>query len=98
MYLPKPQPPGFAELNAGRPDHERRTGGNLCFPNVVTKAQEHALEGRLLGLSPINAQQVLDELAGRMKTSQVRDPVRYCAGLVERLKRGEFQPDHSASS
>jgi hypothetical protein len=38
-----------------------------------------------------DAQQVLDELAGRMSSSQVRDPVRYCARLVERFKRGAFR-------
>jgi hypothetical protein len=37
-----------------------------------------------------DAQQILDELAGRMTSTHVRDPVRYCARLVERFKRGEF--------
>src|SRR6476659_512987 len=82
-----------AEPNGGPAEHGHRTGGDLCFPNVVSKGQEHALKRQLMGLRPIDAQQVLDELAGRMRASQVRDPVRYCAGLVGRLKRGEFQPD-----
>jgi hypothetical protein len=44
-------------------------------------------------LSHDDAQQVLDELAGRMDAMRVHNPVRYCAKLVERLKRGAFHPD-----
>ena len=48
---------------------------------------------RLDDLSIEEAQQVLDGLAGRMKTTQVRNPIRYCTVLVSRMERGQFQPE-----
>jgi hypothetical protein len=52
-----------------------------------------ALARSLDRLKPEDAQQILDELAGRMHAAQVRDPVRYCARLVEQFRRGEFELD-----
>ena len=48
------------------------------------------LAKQLTALANNDAQQILDELAGRMNATAVRDPARYCARLVERFKRGEF--------
>ena len=36
---------------------------------------------------------MLDELAGRMAVTRVKNPVRYCAVLIERMRRGEFVPE-----
>jgi hypothetical protein len=36
--------------------------------------------------------QLLDELAGRMNTAQLRDPIGCVARLLERPRRGDFQP------
>ena len=38
-------------------------------------------------------QQVLDELAGRMKIVRITNPIRYCVALIERIKRGQFTPE-----
>ncbi len=62
----------------------------LCFPKAVLKRKREALATQVGLLSFDNAQDVLDELAGRMKATRVRDPVGYCARLVERLKCGQF--------
>jgi hypothetical protein len=59
----------------------------------MSPALQDALMRLFTGLSLEQAQQVLDELTGQMKATRVRDPVRYCARLVERFKRGEFQLD-----
>jgi hypothetical protein len=56
----------------------------------MTAKQQDSLAKQLTGMATDDAQQILDELAGRMNSSDVRDPVRYCARLVERLRRGEF--------
>jgi hypothetical protein len=69
----------------------RSDGSDLCFPKALSTAQRQALAQQLIGLSAGSAQQVLDELAGRMEATGVRNAVGYCARLVERLKRGEFQ-------
>ena len=44
-------------------------------------------------LTDDQAQQVLDELSGRMAIAQVKNPLRYCATLIERMRRGEFLPE-----
>jgi hypothetical protein len=73
-------------------DPRSRSGGSdLCFPKILSTAQQQTLRRQLIGLSVESAQQVLDELAGRMDAKGVRHPVGYCAKLVERHKRGEFQ-------
>lgn len=63
----------------------------LCFPKCISPAQQQALAKQLTALANDDAQQILDELAGRMNATLVRDPVRYCARLVERFTRGEFR-------
>ena len=44
-------------------------------------------------LNRAQAQEVLDELSGRMAIAQVRNPLRYCTTLIERMQRGEFLPE-----
>ena len=71
----------------------RGGGRELCFPKTVSEAQRQALEKQVAGLNHDNAQQVLDELAGCMASKQIHNPIRYCAALVARLRRGRFQPE-----
>jgi hypothetical protein len=82
-----------AELGASPGDAQAVR--SLCFPEGLTAAQQESIATQMTSLSACEAQQVLDELAGRLNLKPAReriyDPVRYCAGLVERFKRGEFQ-------
>jgi hypothetical protein len=39
-----------------------------------------------------DAQRILDELGGRMDTTEIRHPIRYCSELVRRFQHGEFEP------
>ena len=87
-------PPAFAAGAAARMKQTPGRGsGELCFPKTVSEAQCRELEKRVAGLTREVAQQVLDELAGRMAVEQVRNPIRYCAALVASVRRGEFQPE-----
>jgi hypothetical protein len=87
-----PKQPLQRSHDAIPPDVRSRSGrSDLCFPKASSLAQRQALAQQLIGLSVGSAQQVLDELAGRMEATGVRNAVGYCARLVERLKRGEFQ-------
>ena len=70
-----------------------RGGGELCYPKSLTPAQRQALHGRLAVLTQDQAQQILDELSGRLVIAQVRNPLRYCAVLIRRLQRGKFAPE-----
>jgi hypothetical protein len=72
-------------------DYQARRGGtDLCFPKTLSKIEERELCSHLALLSHEAAQQVLDELAGRMNTTVVRNPIRYCLSLIDRLERGLF--------
>ena len=68
-------------------------GGDYIYPKNLNPKQREALRDRLAGLTQDKAQQVLDELAGRMAITQVKNPVRYCASLIARTQRGEFLPE-----
>jgi hypothetical protein len=93
--LVDPTPPLLPHPDANQNASDRaaagaRGGGDLCFPKSVSKAQRDALQARLSKLSREQAQLVLDELAGRMNTTQVRNPIGYCAALIERIESGDF--------
>jgi hypothetical protein len=83
-----PQPP--------RPKRNERLeavgGSGLSFPKGLNPAQCEALRAQTADLASTQAQQVIDELAGRMEVAEVKDPIRYCATLVQRVRRGEFVP------
>jgi hypothetical protein len=68
-------------------------GGDLVYPKTLTPGQRGALQNRLAVLNHDHAQQVLDELSGRMAIAQVKNPIRYCAALIESMQRGEFAPE-----
>lgn len=68
-------------------------GGDLFFPKDLTAGQRHVLRERLTVLTPGQAQQILDELAGRVAIAQVKNPIRYCATLIVRMQRGEFESE-----
>jgi hypothetical protein len=91
---PPPPPPAYAAGAAARMKQVQRGGGRgLCFPRTVSEAERQALEQQVAGLNHDNAQQVLDELAGGMAVKQIHSPIRYCAALVERFRRGQFKPE-----
>ena len=87
-----PLPPHHEEKQNGtdRAVDGSNGGGDLCFPKTLSKAQRQALRAQLRKLSRESAQLVLDELAGRMNITHVRNPIGYCATLVERTQRGDF--------
>lgn len=47
----------------------------------------------MIGVKLDDAQQILDELAGKMAHAKVHNPIRYCVALVEKHKRGQFVPE-----
>jgi hypothetical protein len=83
----QPPPPAVHRTIGPRPPGG---GGDLIYPKALTPAQKQALQERLAVLTQDRAQQILDELSGRMAIEQVKNPVRYCAALIERMERGEF--------
>ena len=73
--------------------YPRGGGGDLCYPKSLTPTQREALCDRLSVLTHGQAQEILDELSGRLAIAQVRNPLRYCAVLIRRMQRGKFVPE-----
>ena len=69
-------------------------GSSLIYPKQLSP-KEVALAIRKLGsLSPMLAQEVLDELAGRLNAHSVRgSPLSYLRSLIERAEAGTFTPE-----
>lgn len=71
-------------------------GRPIFFPNGLTESERASMDQALQALEPELAQAVMDELAGRMRINQVREPLRYLARLIERAKAGTFTSELSA--
>lgn len=91
--LEPPLPPPAPDRTTGPCPPAGSGGGDLLYPKNLTPRQRRALQDRLTILTDDQAQQVLDELSGRMAIAQVKNPLRYCATLIERMRRGEFLPE-----
>lgn len=94
---PKPQPRDEAHtrLQPGvdRDDSGRGCGGDLWFPEGLTPMQRRGIGNHLAHLDRAAAQQLLDELTGRMRIDKIKSPIRYFSALVSRWQRGEFAPE-----
>jgi hypothetical protein len=77
--------------DAGSTDGKQGSRGELCFPKAMSDAQKHELAVHLRQLSRQQAQDVIDEIAGRMALTEVSNPIGYGAALVRRAKLGKFQ-------
>jgi hypothetical protein len=99
LFDPEPPPPrSLPDAKSGVVDSvvwqpHGRGGGELCFPEDLSSAQRRALAGHLFNLDFDDAQQILDELAGKMVHAKVHNPIRYCVALVEKFKQGQFRPE-----
>ena len=83
---PKPPQPGPVATDIG--------GSNLIFPKQLT-TKECELAMRHLGtLSQALAQELLDELAGRLNAHSIRGaPLSYLRSLAMRAEAGTFTPE-----
>ena len=68
-------------------------GQDLQFPTTLSVGEVATLKQLLSGVDCEQAQQVLDELAGRMKVGRVNNPSRYCAALLARVRSQKFTPE-----
>ena len=93
--LSNPTPPPRVQPGEAGNDARSDAGGgrDWVFPEGLSAGQIDVLRGVLTELHSSQVQPVLDELAGRMKIARITNPIRYCAALVERIKRGQFTPE-----
>ena len=69
-------------------------GGPLIFPDQLSPVEREASESLLRAVDCVGAQQLLDELSGRMRAGGIRtSPLGYLRSLVDRYCRGEFSPE-----
>lgn len=100
-------PPGGSRVTQTTTEHTREPeppqpeavaadsgGSGLIFPKQLT-ARENELAMRHLGaFSPVHAQELLDELAGRLNAHSVRGaPLGYLRSLAVRAEAGTFIPE-----
>lgn len=74
-------------------ENGNRTRPDLVIPDVIGTANKTVAMRVIGSLSHGQQQEVLDELCGRAKTSQVRNAIGYLRALVREMKSGTFTPD-----
>lgn len=63
------------------------------FPGAFSDEDRKNASRQLQNIPLEQAQLVLDELAGRMRLSEVREPLRYLQSLILSSRSGEFVPE-----
>ena len=95
IAIDPPQPEAGDERPMGSATDE---GGGGCllkleYPKGLSSSEHADAQRRLARLPPELAQQLLDELAARLKAGTIRiSPLVYLAGLIKRANAGRFVP------
>ena len=67
--------------------------GGWHFPECLSDAERQRAASLITVLEKEIAQEVLDELAGRMRIVTVRNPLRYLSTLVSKVRDGTFSAE-----
>ena len=79
---------------AAKQGTERGGGGELIFPKALSPREVRLAKKRLAVLPSTLAQEILDELAGRLATHRIRgSPLSYLRALIARAQGGTFTPE-----
>jgi hypothetical protein len=96
IVIDPPQPGAGGEQRTDPADAESGSGAHskLEYPKGLSPSEGADAQGRLARLPPELAQQLLDELAARLKAGTIRvSPLVYLAGLIKRANAGRFVPE-----
>ena len=91
-----PQPPMTEAVPVASGSAESGGGelSELDYPKGLSASERSEARKRLANLPADLAQQLLDELAGRMAAGAIQvAPLAYLRGLVKRARAGEFTPE-----
>lgn len=92
-----PQPPPSTTTSSadGRAEAEgTESSGELIFPKALSEREARLARDKLAALPSPLAQDVLDELAGRLATHTIRgSPLSYLRALIARAESGTFTPE-----
>jgi hypothetical protein len=70
------------------------SGCNLVFPKQLTQKEIEIASQKLAALPISQAQELLDELAGRLSTNSIRsNPLSYLRSLIVCAETGTFTPE-----
>ncbi len=76
------------------PDRDGGQVPGLVFPKGLSEAERSSARRQLASFPEALAQQLLDELAGRMAAGAIQvAPLAYLRGLVRRARQGRFTPE-----
>jgi len=96
IIIDPPQPAAGDEQRVDSAVVESGSGHHLKleYPKGLSPSERADAQRRLARLSPELAQQLLDELAARLKAGMIRmSPLVYLAGLIKRANAGKFVPE-----
>lgn len=87
-HLNESKPPQTAAESSGN------AGSSLIFPRQMSSKEIALASQKLAPLASLLAQEVLDELAGRLNAQSVRgSPLSYLRSLITRAEAGTFTPE-----
>jgi hypothetical protein len=86
-------PKSSIESSTQPPPQKKVSAKNACFvfPKKIGPAVKRVMEMSLSEIDVLCGQELLDELDGRMKISDVKNPIRYLESLKSRYLLGTFQ-------
>lgn len=96
IVIDPPQPGAGDEQRTDPADAETGSGAHskLEYPKGLSSSERADTQRRLARPPPELAQQLLDELAARLKAGTIRiSPFVYLAGLIKRANAGKFVPE-----
>jgi hypothetical protein len=96
IVIDPPQPGAGDEQRTDPADAGSGSGAHskLEYPNGLAPSERADAQRRLARLPPELAQQLLDELAARLKAGTIRiSALVYLAGLIKRANAGKFVPE-----
>jgi hypothetical protein len=96
IVIDPPQPVASDERPIGSGTVESGSGHclRLEYPNGLSPSEHNDAQRRLARLPPEIAQQLLDELAARLKAGTIRiSPLVYLKGLIKRANTGRLVPE-----
>lgn len=97
MTLPSSQGDSGVTQNTNEPSpiepSQQPHSGGWHFHEGLSEAERQAAISLICALNAEIAQEVLDELAGRMRIVTVKNPLRYLSTLVSKVRDGTFKAE-----
>lgn len=94
--IPGSAAPDDDDIQAKAETKNQQPEGELIFPPRLEEWQREKIRLAVNGIPPEDAQAILDELAGRMRSRKVEKPLGYFQRVMENYLRGDFTGELAA--